>query len=72
MSKATHVEYGPAVREHTPNGDESSLETRIRMKQKVRMEVADAARDHVEGKLSKEKHDQKIRQAHYELGDEFN
>ena len=71
MSKATSVEYGPAVRKHTPNGDESTVETRIRVKQKMLMEVADAARDHAEGKISKERHDSKIRQAHYELSDEF-
>ena len=71
MSKATSVEYAPAVRRHTPAGDESRLETMVRMKRKVRDEMADAARDHAEGKISKEKHDAKIRQAHYELSDEF-
>lgn len=71
MSKATSVEYGPAVRAHTPNGDEGTVETRIRVKQKMMMEVAQAALDHAEGKLSKEKCDSKIRQAHYELSDEF-
>lgn len=71
MAKATSVEYGPAVRMHTPNGDESVVETRIRVKQKMMMEVAQAARDHAEGKITKEAHDSKIRQAHYNLSDEF-
>jgi hypothetical protein len=70
MSKATRFEYSPAVRQHTPDADESRLETRIRMKNKMRAEVAEAARDHAEGKISKEKHDRKIRQAHYELSDD--
>ena len=71
MAKATSVEYGPAVRKHTPLGDESMQETRIRMKEKMLHEVAQAARDHAEGKIGKEVHDRKILQAHFELGDEF-
>lgn len=71
MSKATHVEYGPAIPARISQGDDSKLETNLRMKQKMRDEVCQAALDHAEGKISKETHDMKIRQAHYSLSDEF-
>ena len=60
---------GPAVLRQPPQGDEGTMELKIRKDEKYRQEMVDAARDYAEGKISKEKHDNCVRHAHYRLND---
>ena len=64
------VEIGPAIRTETSQGDDSPLEIKIRMQEKARQEVAQAAHDHAEGRISKDQHDNILRRAKYRLDDD--
>jgi hypothetical protein len=64
------LEIGPAVRTEGPQGDDSRLETKIRLQEKARQEVAQAAHDLAEGRISKDRHDSILRGAKWRLDDD--
>jgi hypothetical protein len=64
------MEIGPAIRTETSDGDDSRLEIKIRLQEKARKEVAQAAHDHAEGRISKDRHDEIVRLAKYRLDDD--